>query len=96
MAPKSVEVTIAKELVPYLYTIQAGETVQEKVTLSVVIGLFASKIITLEKAAELTGKSLWDFIDMLKACQIPWGEYTEEELQMDDIALKNLTGGFLC
>jgi predicted HTH domain antitoxin len=58
---KNVEVTISKELIPYLYTIQTVETVQDKVTLSVAIELFVSGTITLEKAAELAEKSIWDF-----------------------------------
>lgn len=61
---KNVEVTISKELIPYLYTIQTVETVQDKVTLSVAIELFVSGTITLEKAAELAEKVfgiLWIF-----------------------------------
>jgi predicted HTH domain antitoxin len=69
---KNVEVTISKELIPYLYTIQAVETVQDKVTLSVAIELFVSGTITLEKAAELAEKSIWDFMDLLKVCNISW------------------------
>ncbi|MCI8606281.1 MAG: hypothetical protein HFG72_05440 [Hungatella sp.] len=69
---KNVEVTISKELIPYLYTIQTVETVQDKVTLSVAIELFVSGTITLEKAAELAEKSIWDFMDLLKVCNISW------------------------
>ena len=69
---KNVEVTISKELIPYLYTIQTVETVQDKVTLSVAIELFVSGTITLEKAAELAENSIWDFMDLLKVCNISW------------------------
>ena len=50
-------------------------------------------MITLEKAAELADKSVWNFIDILKEHQIPWGEYTEEDMQMDEFAIKKLAGG---
>lgn len=30
------------------------------------------------------GKSIWNFIDTLKEHQIPWGEYTEEDMQIKD------------
>lgn len=93
MSTKSVDVAISEELVPFLYTIKDGNTVSDKLMISAVVGLFATKLITLEKAAELTGKSIWDFIDILKSYQVPWGEYTEEDYEMDEIALKKLSGG---
>lgn len=93
MGAKSVDIAISEDLVPYLYTIKDGKTVSDKLTLSAVVGLFASKVITLEKAAELTGKSVWDFMDILKVYEIPWADYTEEDLQMDDTALEKLVGG---
>ncbi|MGN0364937.1 MAG: UPF0175 family protein [Suilimivivens sp.] len=93
MSTKSVDITISEELVPYLYTLKDGKTVSDKLTLSAVVGLFASNVVTLEKAAELTGKSVWDFIDILKTYGIPWGDCTEEDLQMDDMALEKLAGG---
>ncbi|MGO5019240.1 UPF0175 family protein [Roseburia faecis] len=92
MSTKSVDITISEDLVPYLYTLKDGKTVSDKITLSAVVGLFASKVVTLEKAAELTGKSVWDFIDILKAYGIPWSDYTEEDLQMDDMVLEKLAG----
>ncbi len=93
MSTKSVDIKISEDLVPYLYTLKDGKTVSDKLTLSAVVGLFASNVVTLEKAAELTGKSVWDFIDILKKCGIPWGDCTEEDLQMDDLALEKLAGG---
>ena len=63
-------------------------------TFSAIVGLFAAKAVTLEKAAELMGKSVWDFMDILKEYQIPWGECTEEGLQMDASAVEKLAEGF--
>lgn len=93
MASKIIDVKLSEDLIPYLYTIKEGKTVGEKVTLSVVIGLFLSKTITLEKAAELSNKSIWDFMDVLKEQQITWGEYSEENFQMDDLAINRLSEG---
>lgn len=87
------DVTISKAVVPYLYTVKDGETVAEKVNISVILGLFVSKTVTLEKAAELAGKSVWDFVDFLKKCQIPWGEYTEDGAAMDEQALEKIEKG---
>lgn len=93
MSNKCLDVKIAEELVPYLYTIKDGKTVTDKVTVSIVLGLFVSKTITLEKAAELSGKSIWEFVDFLKVCGIPWGEYTEEDMEMDDVSINKILEG---
>ena len=85
-------IKIAESLIPYLSAIHEGVTVSDKVNLSAVIGLFALRIITLEKAAELTELSIWDYIDVLNAYKIPWGEYSDESIRMDDIAIKNMIG----
>lgn len=88
----SVKVTIQDNILPYLQAINDGDDLTDKANFSIVIGLFAAKMITLDKAAEFAGKSIWNFIDILKEYQIPWGEYTEEDMQMDDLALKKLVG----
>lgn len=89
----SVKVTIQDNILPYLQVINNDDDLSGKANFSIVIGLFAAKMITLEKAAELAGKSIWNFIDTLKEHQIPWGEYTEEDIQMDELAIKKLEGG---
>lgn len=93
MGTKSIDIVVSQKLEPYLYTIKDGTTLNDKATLSVILGLFVAKTITLEKAAELAGKSIWDFIDVLKDYQIPWGEYGKEDLEMDEAALDKLAGG---
>ena len=85
MSSKNIDIKISEDLVPYLYILKGGETVSDKLTLSAVVGLFTTKVITLEKAAEVTGKSIWDFIDILKVYGIPWGEYEEDDMDMDVI-----------
>ena len=87
------DITISKKVLPFLYTLQDGSTVAEKVNISLVLGLFASKTITLEKAAELAGKNVWDFIEVLRKYQIPWGEYTQEDSEMDSLSIKKMEEG---
>ena len=93
MARNIVDVEIPEILIPYLYTMKDGKTMDDKVTIFVGAGVFVSGIVTLEKAAELAGKSIWDFIDFLKVHDIPWGSYTEDEFKMDEHAIDNLLGG---
>ena len=90
MDVNNLEVKISKELIPYICTLKDGKTVADKANLSLILGLFASQVITLEKAAELSGKTIWDFIEVLKTYHIPWGEYTEDEMEMDGIAIDKI------
>ena len=52
--------------------------------------MFLSNQATLAKSAELAQKSIWDFIEVLKALRISWGEYSEDSLQMDELTLSRL------
>ena len=79
-------------MITYL-PLKEGKNIRDKLILSAVIGLFVSKSVTLEKAAELVGKNVWDFIDILKYYGILWGDYTETDLQMDELTLEKLAGG---
>lgn len=89
----SIKITIQDNILPYLQVMEDGDSLADKANFSMVIGLFAAKMITLEKAAELAGKSIWEFMNILKEHQIPWGEYTEKDMQMDELAIKKLAGG---
>jgi predicted HTH domain antitoxin len=64
----------------------------EKVRLSLAIRLFVGKSVTLVCAAELSGKSLNDFIELLRLFHIPWIEYTEEKYHEDRVAVQELLG----
>lgn len=66
MAQNIVDVEIPAVLVPYLNTIKDGKTMEDKVIIYIVAGLFAAWTITLEKEAELSGKSIWNFRDFVK------------------------------
>ena len=46
--------------------------------------LFTARKLTLARAAQLCGKSLSDFIQILIAHNIHWAEYTEEHKKQDD------------
>ena len=53
---------------------------------------FIEKRVTLARAAELAGKSLAEFIDILSKYNIPWMEYTEETFKEDQEVLEELSG----
>jgi predicted HTH domain antitoxin len=70
-----------------------GQSAEDKANIFMIIGMFTTKTVSLEKAAELAGKSIWDFIEILKKYDIPWGTYTQESQNLDDITIAKLTGG---
>ncbi len=64
-----------------------GESLDEKLRVSLAINIYFNKLVTLEKAAQLSGLALVDFVDLLKKQEIPWGEYTWEHKNQDDKVL---------
>ena len=89
----SMNVHIPKEIINILEKSASGKNLDEKVRLSLAIGLFVEKTVTLERASELAGKSLANFIDVLRAKRIPWMEYTEEHLAEDELAIQKYMDG---
>ena len=57
--------------------------INDKLQLSLAIGMFVSQEISLAKAAELAKKNLLEFIDILKDRDIPAFIYTEDMLEDD-------------
>ena len=90
MSANQFQVTIPNEFMPFILQMKDGNTPDEKVTLSLAIGMFLSKQASLAKAAELAKKSIWEFIEVLKAQGISWGEYTEDSYMMDELTLSKL------
>lgn len=86
----SANIKVYDDIIPIISMLSGGKTIDEKVNVSIAIGLFAGKMVTLARAAELSKLSLGEFIDILKDRGISWGEYTEEQEKMDDIAVKSL------
>lgn len=90
---KNSVIILSEKLTPYIYSLKDGNTIEDKVNIFLIMGMFASKTITLEKAAELADKTIWEFMDLLEKYDIPWGEATEEGVEMDDIAIAKLSEG---
>lgn len=85
-----VDIKVSEALIPFINKIGPGKSLDDKVNLSIAIGLFVSKNVTLARAAELAELSLGEFIDVLTRQGISWGEYSEEMEKMDDISVENL------
>jgi len=77
------QVTLPNELMPYIYQLKDGKTTDEKVILSLAIGMFLSKQVTLAKAAEYSGMTLYDFAQLLNNLGVPVVDYTADMLDYD-------------
>lgn len=86
----SANIKVYDDIIPIVNMLNGGKTIDEKINVSIAIGLFVGKTVTLARAAELSKLSLGEFIDVLNGRGIPWGEYTEEQEKMDEVAIKNL------
>ncbi|MDA8221978.1 UPF0175 family protein [Desulfosporosinus sp.] len=83
------ELQLPEELLPFLDKIN-GNSINKKVRVAFAINLFAQKTVSLEKAAELSGETLIEFMDILKEQGLPWGEYTDEHLNQDKRVIKKM------
>ena len=78
------KVSIKSEFYPYLVQSEVGNSLDNKVNLSIAIFLFVDKKVTLAKAAGLGDKGIREFIDILIEHNIPWAKYMEEHKEEDD------------
>lgn len=83
MEESKAKVGINPEFLPFLKGKNVN-SVDEDVNLSLAMYLFTARKLTLGRAAELSGKSLSDFIQILIDHNIHWAEYTEEHKKQDD------------
>lgn len=86
MEESKARVGINPEFLPFLEKRNEG-SIDEDVNLSLAIYLFTARKVTLARAAELTGKSISDFIQILIDHNIHWAEYTNEHKKQDDEAI---------
>ena len=57
--------------------------VNDNVQTLLAIGLFVEKKVTLSRAAEMSEKSLSEFVNILIHNNIAWAEYTDETMKSD-------------
>ena len=88
-----INVRLPNEIIRILDKSVNGKNIEDKVRLSLAIGMFVDRTVTLERAAELAGKPLANFIDVLRSKKIPWMEYTAEHLEEDEQAIQKYVDG---
>ena len=76
------------EFIPIVEKTIFGKDINDKFRLTIAIGLYVNNEVTLARSAELAGRNLSSFIEILRSNKIPWGEYTEEHYKQDELALR--------
>ncbi|SEN80218.1 Uncharacterised protein family (UPF0175) [Mesobacillus persicus] len=83
MEESKAKVGINPEFLPFLKGTHVN-SVDESVNISIAMYLFTARKITLARAAELGGKSISEFIQILIDHNIHWAEYSEDHKKQDD------------
>ncbi|HJV17738.1 MAG TPA: UPF0175 family protein [Bacillales bacterium] len=86
-------VRLPNEIIRILDKSINGSNIDEKVRLSLAIGMFVDGTVTLERAAELAGRPLANFIELLRSKRIPWMEYTAEHFEDDEVVIQKYDDG---
>lgn len=77
----SLEINLPSDLLSLLRLSQQ-QMVQE-VQQWVALELFRSRRISAGKAAEVAGVSLFEFMNIAQQYNVPWADYTDEELEVE-------------
>lgn len=96
MGSKQVQVSvkIPEELVHLLAEFAQGNSNDDNIRISLAVGLFLAKSVSLGKASEIAGLPLNDFIFLLQTNNIPWKDYCTEDLFMDEQIINEAGKGY--
>ncbi len=84
---KIIEIAIPDEIINIF---GSEEEVRKEAKEALVLDLVRRGTVSKAKAAELTGISLWDLPEFLDKYQIPWFDYSKEDLEKDLDTLREL------
>lgn len=84
------QLQLPDEMISILNDMPAGKNLNDRIKISIAIGLFSSQQVSLARAAYLAGVPLVDFMEILKDHGISCEEYTQNDLDMDMRTLKKL------
>jgi predicted HTH domain antitoxin len=86
---KSIEILVPEEIVNLL---GSEDAVRKEAREAFILDLVRRGKVSKGKAAELLGISLWELPDLIAQYQMPWFSYSQEELERDLAALRDLKG----
>jgi predicted HTH domain antitoxin len=93
MTLKTIEVPVPSDLYAELGNVPSfNGRIKQKLQISLAIGMFVSKEISLSRAAEYAGIALVDFAEQLNGLGIPLVNYTEDMLEDDLEFIRGMQG----
>jgi len=84
--PRTITIEVSDELLAFL---GSEEEIGKEAKRSLVLGLVRKGKISRGKAAELLGISVWDLPELLSSYEIPWFDYSREQMEQDMAALRS-------
>ena len=93
MTQAAIQTNFLNAFIPVMQNVESGRTLEDKLRVSLSIGLFVERVISLEKASELSGKTMSQFVEILISKNIPWNEYTQAHLAQDESAIRKYLQG---
>ncbi|MDI6605330.1 MAG: UPF0175 family protein [Thermoanaerobacteraceae bacterium] len=85
-----IHLDLPKDTVKLIESLGISKSVDKNIKQSIAIALFISRSVSLARAAEIAELPLGDFAFFLKSKKIPWGEYTEDEMLLDELAINDI------
>lgn len=84
-----VDCSLPSDVITLIEDLGLSKSIDKNIKTSIAIALFTSKSVSLARAAEISELPLADFMFLLKNKNIPWSEYTEDELRLDEVFIKD-------
>jgi len=84
---RTITMEVSDELMKLL---GSEEEIEKEARQALVMDLIRRGKISRGKAAELLGISLWDLPELLSSYEIPWFDYSKEQLAQDMAALRKI------
>ena len=84
-----IDCALSSDVISLIQDLGLSKSIDKNIKTSIAIALFTSRSVSLARAAEISEHSLSEFIFLLKNKNIPWGEYTENELRLDEAFIKD-------
>ena len=85
-----IHLNLPLDIVELIGNLGTSKSIDENIKQSIAIALFTSRSVSIARAAQVAEIPLSEFICLLKSKKIPWSEYTDEEMFMDELTIQDI------
>lgn len=82
---------LSNDVIELLEDLGGTKSSDKNIKVAIATALFASKSVSLARAAEIAEVELAEFIKVLQHKNMAWNEYTEDELSLDMAFINDMT-----